>query len=331
MKWEGLILQIFFVLCMVLCLSLGAVEAAWGSSGLTVKNGWYVQDGRVIWGYAQHNGWWRPGERPNIARNAPGEVKPNRTEDLDKLTDAMIRFAYPGFEHNFGLWYDRRRDAHDTARRTNDKVVPPFLEQPWVRSGQGQAWDGLSKYDLSKYNDWYFERLKQFAALCDKKAAVFFHNSYMQHALLETPAHYVDFPWRPVNCIQDTGMPDTNPAANAFYDVSSPIRRKLHRAYIRKCLDELGGYSNVVYLCSMEYTGPLSFMRFWLDTVMEWEKETGKNVHIAVGACKNVLDAVLADPVRGPKVSTIDLRYWWYKPMERSSLQKVDVRSPGGS
>lgn len=282
--------------------------------GLSVVNGWYVHDGSIVWGYAQHNGWWRAGQRPNIARNAPRQIKPNRTENLDKLTDAMIQYAYPGFEHNFGLWYDRRRDAHDTERRGDDKIVPPFLEQPWIRSGSETAWDGLSKYDLTKYNDWYFNRLREFASLCDQKGTILFHNNYMQHALLETNAHYVDFPWRPANCIQDTDMPDGNPTANIFYDISHLVRRKLHRDYIRKCLDELGDYRNVVFLCSQEYTGPLSFMEFWLDTVSEWEQQTGKNVHVAVGACKNVLDAILADPIREPKVSTIDLRYWWYKP-----------------
>jgi hypothetical protein len=87
------------------------------STGLTLDNGWYVHRGKVVWGLAQHNGWWRAGQRPNIARNAPGLIGPNRTEDLDRLTSAMLRFGYPGFEHNFGLWYDRRRDAHDQAQR----------------------------------------------------------------------------------------------------------------------------------------------------------------------------------------------------------------------
>ncbi len=103
-------------------------------NGLTVDNGWYAYHGKAIWGYGQHNGWWRPGQRPNLARNAPGEIGPNRTEDLDKLTDSMLRFGYPAFEHNYGLWYDRRRDRHDAGRRADAKVVPPFLEQPWDRS-----------------------------------------------------------------------------------------------------------------------------------------------------------------------------------------------------
>jgi len=295
-------------------MSAGTDKAKSPAPGLTVQNGWYVWKGRVVWGNAQHNGWWRAGQRPNITRRAPGRIGPNRTEDLDKLTDNMLRYGYPGFEHCFGLWYDRRRDAHDTARRTDAKVVAPFLEQPWARSGKGQAWDGLPKYDLTRYNPWYFSRLKAFAKLCDRKGTLLIFNFYMQHALLETDAHYVDFPWRPTNCIQATGLPCHNPAANAFYDVSHSVRRQLHEAYIRKCLDELGGFSNVIFSLSEEYTGPASFVKFWLDVIIQWQREKGRHVHIALGGCKDVIDSILAEPKYCRMISSVDLRYWWYQP-----------------
>ncbi|MHC4441977.1 MAG: DUF6298 domain-containing protein [Planctomycetota bacterium] len=305
------VIVIYFVmLYSILGISRYVVADTPASKGLHLDNGWFVNNGRVVWGYAQHNGWWRPGQRPNLTRRAPKDMGPNRTEDLKKLTDNMLRYAYPGFEHNFGLWYDRRRDAHDTQRRNDAKVIPPFLEQPWARSSHGKAWDGLTKYDLTRFNTWYFKRLKTFASLCDRKGTILFHNFYMQHALLETNAHYVDFPWRPTNCIQKTEMPDTTPAANVFYDIKHPIRCQLHRTYIRKCLDELGHYTNIVHLVSEEYTGPVSFMKFWIDTISEWEREKGKNVIIAVGATKDVLNVLAHDH----RVSVLDLRYWWYLP-----------------
>lgn len=298
--------------------ALSALLAHAEQSPLVNSQGWFVQDGAAIWGWIQHNGWWRPGQRPNLARRSvgdlQGDVRPNRTEDFEQLTASMLRFGYPGFEHNFGLWYDRRRDAHDTARREDANVVAPFLEQPWARAdGGAPAWDGLPKYDLTEFNDWYFDRLAAFADRCDARGTVLIHKYYMQHALLETPAHYVDFPWRPVNCVQETGLPDSIPAANVFYDVSDPVRRELHRAYIRKCLDTFAGNRNVVHAISEEYTGPLSFAQFWLDTVTEWEREHGKNVCIALGATKDVQDAILADPVRGSAIDVLDLRNWWYR------------------
>lgn len=295
------------------------------SGNLAFANGWFTYGNAVIWGLAQHNGWWagyRRGTdwwsthkvRTNITRRDPEGVGPGKTEDLDRLTDAMLAFGYPGFEHNFGLWYDRRRDAHDIERRMDAEVVPPFLEQPWARSDSGRAWDGLPKYDLEQFNAWYFDRLREFAALSDRKGTVLLFNFYMQHALLETEAHYVDFPWRPGNAVQDTGMPDSLPAANRFYDVSHPLRRHLHGIYIEKCLDELSEYASVIFLLGQEYTGPLEFAQFWLDSVMEWEQKTGRKVKIALGATKDVLDPMLTDPARGRHISVLDLRYWWILP-----------------
>lgn len=292
------------------------------ANGLETENGWYTVDGKIVWGYVQHNDWYKGAatlaERPNITRRELDEngdlfVAPNRTEDLDKLTDNMKQFSYPGFEHNFGLWYDRRRDVHDTECRTNADVVGPFLEQPWARSDSGTACDGLPQYDLTEFNPWYFDRVREFAQLSDDKGLVFYYNFYMQHALLERASHYADFPWRPDNTIQLTEMPVDVPAANVFFDALHLEREALHRLYIRKCLDELGDFSNTIFQVSQEYTGPLSFVQFWMDTIAKWESDTGKSVTIALGATKDVLDAVLQDPLRGPRVHTIDLRYWWYQ------------------
>ncbi len=316
--------SIKFLLAALTIIALMGLTRTDAAAELAIVNGWFVHNGKVVWGYAQHNGWWRKGQRPNLTRNAAGEIGPNRTEDLELLTDNMLQWGCPGFEHNFGLWYDRRRDTHDTAKRGDANVVGPFLEMPWQRSSQGAAWDGLPQYDLTRFNPWYFDRLTEFARLSDRKGTLLLHNFYMQHALLEINPHYVDFPWREVNSIQQTGMPDTIPAASAFYDTTNTALLELHRLYIRHCLDKLGGYDNVIHFLSEEYTGPSSFVRFWARTVSDWEKENGRQVKLALSATKDVMDEILADPDLKDRFEVIDLRYWWYK--QDGSL----VAPPGG-
>jgi hypothetical protein len=84
----------------------GQVREAHEPSCLETSNGWYLQDGKVIWGYAQQGQWWG-GYRGQptgwwtdtplstcITRNAPGEIGPNRTEDLGSLTDSMLAYGY---------------------------------------------------------------------------------------------------------------------------------------------------------------------------------------------------------------------------------------------
>jgi hypothetical protein len=295
---------------------------------LELDNGWLTRNGSLLTGTRNGTVWWRgnllPARAPTfgigVTRFVPGREGPGYTDDLDELTESMARSGMVALEHHWGLWYDRRRDDHEMVRRPDGDVWPPFYEQPWARSGRGTAWDGLSKYDLTAFNPWYFGRLDAFADRCDLKGLVLLHEAYFQHNLLEAGAHWADFPWRPANCLQETGLPEPPPylnrkrivLADAFYDVSHPVRRNLHRLYIRKCLDTLSGHSNVIYLTGEEYTGPLEFIRFWIDTILEWRQETGQEVLIGLSATKDVQDCILTDPVRGNAVAVIDLKYWWY-------------------
>jgi hypothetical protein len=290
---------------------------------LRVEGGWFVIDGRRAW--TGRTDWsWFLGQMPrNLARQygpaitrfAPGETGTGLTDNLEEVVANMP----PGsaFVQCYGLWYDRRRINHDfygSPELPAGDVSGPFMEMPWARSGYGTDWDGMSKYDLTRYNPWFFQRVKDFGILCDANGRILYYNFYCQHALQETRAHYVDFPWRPVNCLQPTDMPDENPAGAAFYDVSNGVRRDLHRRYIRHCLDVLKGSANVVYGVDQEYSGPLSFVQFWLDTIADWEKENDRKVYIALDIPKAEMDAILADPVRGPMISAIDFRKWFYRP-----------------
>jgi len=55
-------------------------------------------------------------------------------------------------------------------------------------------------------------------------------------------------------------------------------------------------------------------MQFWLDTILQWERDKQRVVFIGLSATKDVTDAVLADPKYATRISTIDLRGWWYLP-----------------
>ncbi|HEX8201354.1 MAG TPA: DUF6298 domain-containing protein, partial [Isosphaeraceae bacterium] len=298
------------------------------SKPLAIRNGWIVRDGRLLVGGRLSPTWWRgsivparaPEFGPNPTRFMPGRIGTGFTDDLDEVTDAMVRGGRAVLAHHWGLWYDNRRDDHERVRRIDGDAWPPFYELPWARSGRGTAWDGLSRYDLTAFNPWYFGRLAECAALCDRKGLLLVQQCYFQHNILEAGAHWADFPWRPANCLQPTGFPEPPPyagnkrifMAQEFYDVTHPVRRPLHRLYIRRCLDALGRHPNVLFATGEEYTGPLEFVRFWLDTIVEWERETGRDVLVGLSCTKDVQDAILADPVRGPEVSAIELKYWWH-------------------
>ena len=233
----------------------------------------------------------------------------------------MVSTNTIAIEHNYGLWYDRRRDDHERIRRMDGEVWPPFYELPFARSGKDTAWDGLSKYDLTKYNLFYWSRLKQFADLADQKGLLLVHQNYFQHNIIEAGAHYADFPWRTANNINNTGFVEpVNYAgdkrifyAEQFYDLSNPVRRELHKKYIRQCLNNFKDNTGVIQLIGEEFTGPTHFVKFWLDVIKEWEKETGKHPIIGLSVTKDVQDSILSNPAYASVVDLIDIRYWHYQ------------------
>ncbi len=296
-----------------------------------IVNGRFVVDGKALWGGVVNEGWWRGQEVPaealdvggvSITRFIPGRTGPGLTEDLDALAARMVAQATPFYQSIPGLWYDRRRDEHSTNMRPDANVWAPFYEMPWARSGKGTASDGLSQFDLSRFNPWYYERTRDFAALCDRNGLIFYHNIYNTHNVLEIPPHWVDYPWRPANNINDTGLPEPPPiepgnhihVANQVYDVSNPVRRELHRALIVHELDELGTARNLFFSLGAQFAGPLSFQEFFQDTVAEWQRKTSRTVRIELATSKDITDAILADPARARQVAVIDMRYWQYRP-----------------
>ncbi len=296
---------------------------------LQIKNGWLVRGDELQTGKRTNVQWWSGGlqpkdianAKPHLTRFVPGRAGKGLTDNIDEVVSEMKTTNTIALEHNYGLWYDRRRDDHERIRRMDGEVWPPFYELPFARSGIGTAWDGMSKYDLTKYNKFYWSRLKQFADLADQNGLVLVHQNYFQHNIIEAGAHYADFPWRTANNINNTGFVEpVNYAgdkrifyAEQYYDLSNPVRRELHKKYIRQCLNNFKDNSGVLQLIGEEFTGPLHFVQFWLDEIAAWEKETGKQPLIGLSVTKDVQDAILADVKRSEIVDIIDIRYWHYQ------------------
>ena len=272
------------------------------------------------WNGRTKDSWVAKSARPAITRFVPGYVGTGWTDRISDVVAYLKDNGYSCLDHHYGLWYDIRRTDHERIRRSDGSVEPPFYEQPFSRCGQGTAWDGLSRYDLTQPNRWYFQRLNDFARQAASEGIFLLHEMYFQHNILEAGAHWVDCPWRPVNNINGTTFPEPVPfagdkrifMAEQFYNENDTVLRRLHKGYIRMCLDELKDNPNVVHLLSAEYTGPLHFTRFWLETIAEWEQETGRHPLIALSCTKDAQDAILQDPVLSKVVDIIDIRYWHY-------------------
>lgn len=296
---------------------------------VAIQNGWLTYNGKAIAGNRLSVPWWRGSLRdsdiskslPDVTRFVPGRRGTGFTDNINEVVDYLSANNMVALEHNYGLWYERRMDDHERVRRFDSDVWPPFYEQPFARSGQDLAWDQLSKYDLTKFNSWYWDRLARFATLAEENGQLLINQQYFQHNILEAGAHWSSSPWRSANNINSTDFPEPPPyagdkrifMAEQFYDISHPVRKKIHQQFIRKSLENFQNNTNVIQLTSAEYTGPLHFMQFWLDEVQQWKNQTSAKGLIGLSATKDVQDAILADTDRNKIVDLIDIRYWYYK------------------
>ena len=310
----------------------------------TLTNGWLTKDGAVLVGRKHQTPWWNgrttdaamAKAKPALTRFVPGYEGTGGTDRIDSVIATMQRSNTLLFSQNYGLWTDRRRDDHERIRRKNGDAWAPFYEQPFARTGRVQsgfaalAWDGMTKYDLTTLNKWYFWRLQQFAKKAEPIGMLLKNQHYFQHNILEAGAHWVDCPWRTANNVNKT--PFLEPVnftgdkriftATLFYDITNPTLRELHRQYIRQSLDAFKGQPNVIHSIGEEFTGPLHFVQFWLDVIAEWEQENGK-VLVALAVNKDVQDAILKDAKRSNVVDIIDIEQWFYH-------NKGEYAPPGG-
>ena len=299
-----------------------------GKPVFAIKEGKIMVADTLLKGARMNTPWWNGRVRysafPKIAdavtRFVPGMEGQGTTTRVDSVVAHLRDKHVVLFNQNYGLWYDRRRDDHERVRRRDGDVWAPFYEQPFARSGQGTAWDGLSKYDLTKLNPWYISRMKELAEKGAKNGLLVINQHYFQHNILEAGAHWVDCPWRPVNNINGTVFPEPVPfagdkrvwMAEYFYNIDNPVMRQLHKQYIMKMLDAFADEPNVIQSIGEEYTGPYHFTKFWLQTVAEWEAKTGKHVWVALSCNKDVQDAILQDPELRKVVDIIHIEQWYY-------------------
>ncbi len=286
-----------------------------------------VREGRYLPGGTARTQMWQGMLRPsylrrasdNINRFVPGRTGRGYTDDLDSVVLHLQQRGQAGLYHFPALWYERRRDDHGRMMRADAEVWAPFLEQPFARSGQGEAYDRLSRYDLDRPNPWYWSRIAGFCERADEAGLYLVSEHYLQHNIIEEGAHWADYPWRSANNINDLGFAEETYyqadkrvfMAEQFYDVEHNARlAAYHRKYIRQQLDAVAPYKNVIHHIGTEYTGPLHFMRFWLDCIAEWEREHGQDVFVMLSATKDVQDAILADPGYRKLVDIIDIRQW---------------------
>jgi hypothetical protein len=193
--------------------------------------------GRAIYLTGSHVWWNLQGARTWRVDCQSGRAAPFRYGDY---LDRMVSHG-----HNFiRLW---RIELIKWRECDQDVVVAP---QPWRRTGPGLALDGLPRFDLTRLDPAYFRRLRARVAAASRRglsvSVMLFEGWSAQFEVRPWRAHgHPFFPGNNVNGLD----PDRNRdgTLQEVYTLRVPRIRRLQEAYVRKVIDTVGRFDNVLY------------------------------------------------------------------------------------
>ena len=152
--------------------------------------------------------------------------------------------------HNFTLlWATELPTFHllpTTASSPPDFSVTP---QPWLRTGPGKATDGKLKFDLTKFNQAYFDRLRSRVEQLNESgiyAGVYFFSGEW---LLRFRCSGDGYPFTGTNNVN--GIDDGGGTASVTMSSPNAIAA-IQDAYVKKVIDTLNDLPNVLWIVSQE-------------------------------------------------------------------------------
>jgi len=216
-----------------------------------------------------------------------GATDPPPVFDYSKYLDFLVRHG-----HNFFRLYVWEQAAW--VPWSGERVW--FSPMPYQRTGPGIALDGKPRFDLRKWNDDYFRRLRDRVIEARDKGiyvAIMLFNGWSIDAKIgamneERRRRHRGNPWNghPYNQANNSngvnGDPDNSGVGSAVHTLRSPQIIELQKAYVHKVIDTVRDLDNVLWEISNESNADA---RAWEYEVIDFIKavEGGRGVTHPVG------------------------------------------------
>jgi hypothetical protein len=179
---------------------------------------------------------------------------------------------------------------------------PNRLIVPWQRSNISGYYGGGNKFDLEKWDENYFQRLKDLMTQAQARGIIIevtlFGNQYSDSIWIKSPLY-------PRNNIQGAG-PSGSKSFLIFQTLSDKQLLKYQEAYVQKMLKELNSFDNLYYEISNEPYNDIidsAAVDSWHNHMVQLIKETEKNMpkkHL-IATCFSIID--------NPDVSIANFHY----------------------
>lgn len=185
-----------------------------------------------------------------------------------------------------------------------DNVLAPKSGKylaPWARSDQPGESDGGNKFDLSKFDEDYFKRAREFVREAGKRGIVV---EYVLFCPFYNDKLYAANPMNAKNNVNNIGtMP-----ANEVYTLKHPEMVKVHEAFVRKAVAELNEFDNLYFeICNEPYFGGVAdnWQAHVAKVIVETEKDLPKKHLIA----QNIANDKKKIEKPDPNVSVFNFHY----------------------
>ena len=160
-------------------------------------------------------------------------------------------------DHNFmrmWAWEMVKWDTHgNNAKIRNDITEFHVSPHPWRRTGPGKALDGKPKFDLTKFEPEYFRRLNDRIDLARKRGIYVSVMLFEGWAMQRVENVWKSHPFNSKNNINGVnGDSNADGKGLEVYELVINEVTEIQKAYIRKVVDTVNRFDNVLYEISNE-------------------------------------------------------------------------------
>ena len=163
-----------------------------------------------------------------------------------------------------------------------------FSIQPYERTGPGLALDGAPRFDLTRFNQAYFDQLRSRVLEAAQRgiyvSVMLFEGFNTQNKMGQVNSRLGD-PFQQVNNINGiNGDPNQNGGGEEFFSLALPSLLALQEAFARKVVDTLNDLDNVLYEVSGNgLAGSLSWQYHMIDYIKNYQSTKPNQHPVGIG------------------------------------------------
>jgi hypothetical protein len=215
-----------------------------------------------------------------------GESNPPEAFDFDAYLQMLS-----DHNHNFIRLWRLEPASCRYADEHGEGETSFYMPHPWMRSGPGNARDGKPRFDLARFDESYFDRLRSRVKNAGARGMYVGIMLFEGHALAHAAEAWDDHPFNRDNNINGIdGDTNGDGRGNETHALGNPGVLAMQDAYVRKVIDTVNDLDNVLFEISNEsHADSHAWQNHMVDFVHAVERDL-PNQHLVIYSIPPGLD-----------------------------------------